>query len=34
MNSFPDTAYAENVGLIGMTKVRSRWVVTVCGVLR
>ena len=31
MNSFPDTAYAENVGLIGMTKVRSRWVVTVCG---
>ena len=33
MNSFPDTAYAENVGLIGMTKVRSRWVVTVCGAL-
>ena len=33
MNSFPDTAYAENVGLIGMTKVKSRWVVTVCGVL-
>lgn len=32
MNSFPDTAYAENVGLIGMTKVRSRYVVTVCGV--
>ena len=31
MNSFPDTAYAENVGLIGMTKVKSRWVVTVCG---
>ncbi len=31
MNSFPDTAYAENVGLIGMTRVRSRWVVTVCG---
>jgi NCS2 family nucleobase:cation symporter-2 len=31
-NSFPDTAYAENVGLIGMTKVRSRWVVAVCGV--
>ncbi|MBE7195720.1 MAG: purine permease [Gordonia polyisoprenivorans] len=30
-NSFPDTAYAENVGLIGMTKVRSRWVVAVCG---
>jgi uric acid transporter len=32
MNSFPDTAYAENGGLIGMTGVRSRWVVTVCGV--
>ena len=32
MNSFPDTAYAENVGLISMTGVRSRWVVTVCGV--
>jgi len=32
MNSFPDTAYAENVGLIGMTGVRSRWVVTVCRV--
>jgi xanthine permease len=31
MNSFPDTAYAENVGLIAMTRVRSRWVVTVCG---
>jgi NCS2 family nucleobase:cation symporter-2 len=24
MNSFPDTAYAENVGLIAMTRVRSR----------
>ena len=32
-NSFPDTAYAENVGLIGMTKVKSRWVVSVCGAL-
>jgi len=31
MNSFPDTAYAENVGLIAITRVRSRWVVTVCG---
>ena len=31
MNSFPDTAFAENVGLVGLTKVRSRWVVTVCG---
>ncbi|WP_308466784.1 nucleobase:cation symporter-2 family protein [Rathayibacter soli] len=33
MNSFPDTSFAENVGLVEMTKVRSRWVVTVCGVL-
>jgi uric acid transporter len=32
-NSFPDTAFAENVGLVGLTKVRSRWVVTTCGVL-
>jgi NCS2 family nucleobase:cation symporter-2 len=33
MNSFPDTAYAQNVGLIGMTGVRSRWVITVTGAL-
>ncbi len=32
MNSFPDTAYAENVGLLGITKVKSRWVVALCGV--
>jgi NCS2 family nucleobase:cation symporter-2 len=32
MNSFPDTAYAENVGLVSMTNIKSRWVVTVCGV--
>jgi NCS2 family nucleobase:cation symporter-2 len=32
MNSFPDTAYAENVGLVSMTNIRSRWVVTVCGI--
>jgi NCS2 family nucleobase:cation symporter-2 len=31
MNSFPDTAFAENVGLVGLTGVRSRWVVAVCG---
>jgi xanthine permease len=31
MNSFPDTAYAENVGLVQMTGVRSRWVVAVTG---
>ncbi|GDY29736.1 xanthine/uracil permease [Gandjariella thermophila] len=33
MNSFPDTAYAENVGLVQMTGVRSRWVVAVTGVV-
>lgn len=32
MNSFPDTSFAENVGLVGLTKIRSRWVVAVCGV--
>ncbi len=32
MNSFPDTAYAENVGLIEITKIKSRWVVATCGV--
>lgn len=31
MNSFPDTSFAENVGLVEITKVKSRWVVTVCG---
>jgi uric acid transporter len=30
-NSFPDTAFAENVGLVGLTRVRSRWVVATCG---
>ncbi|MEU1623896.1 nucleobase:cation symporter-2 family protein [Streptomyces sp. NPDC020096] len=33
MNSFPDTAYAENVGLVQMTGVRSRWVVAGAGVV-
>jgi len=33
LNSFPDTAFAENVGLVGLTKVRSRWVVTTCGTM-
>lgn len=32
-NSFPDTAFAQNVGLVGLTRVRSRWVVSVAGVL-
>lgn len=31
MNSFPDTAFAQNVGLVRMTGVRSRWVVAVTG---
>jgi xanthine permease len=31
LNSFPDTAFAENVGLVGLTRVRSRWVVSTCG---
>ncbi len=33
MNAFPDTSFAENVGLVGLTKIKSRWVVAVCGVL-
>ncbi|MEC3975429.1 solute carrier family 23 protein [Amycolatopsis sp. H20-H5] len=31
MNSFPDTAFAQHVGLVQMTGVRSRWVVSVTG---
>ncbi len=31
MNAFPDTSFAENVGLVSMTNIRSRWVVSVCG---
>ncbi|MFF3906722.1 nucleobase:cation symporter-2 family protein [Streptomyces sp. NPDC001848] len=30
-NTFPYTAYAQNVGLVGMTRVRSRWVVAASG---
>jgi NCS2 family nucleobase:cation symporter-2 len=33
MNSFPDTLFAENVGLVQMTGVRSRWVTAVTGAL-
>lgn len=33
MNSFPDTAFAENVGLVSMTGVRSRYVVATTGVM-
>ncbi|HEV7980793.1 nucleobase:cation symporter-2 family protein [Amycolatopsis sp.] len=31
MNSFPDTAFAQNVGLVQMTGVRGRWVVAFAG---
>ena len=30
-NTFPYTAFAQNVGLVGMTRVRSRWVVAAGG---
>lgn len=30
-NTFPYTAYAQNVGLVGLTRVRSRWVVATAG---
>lgn len=33
MNSFPDTVFAENLGLVEMTRVRSRWVTAVAGAL-
>lgn len=33
MNSFPYTAFAENVGLVRLTRVKSRWVVTSAGVI-
>ena len=32
-NTFPYTAFAQNIGLIGMTGVRSRYIVAVCGVM-
>lgn len=32
-NTFPYTAYAQNIGLVGMTRVRSRWVVATAGVM-
>ena len=31
MNGFVDTAFAQNVGLVGMTRVRSRYVAAVAG---
>ncbi|MCI1256762.1 MULTISPECIES: solute carrier family 23 protein [Corynebacterium] len=33
LNSFPYTCFAQNVGLVRMTRVRSRWVVAAAGVL-
>ncbi|WP_214326540.1 nucleobase:cation symporter-2 family protein [Nonomuraea sediminis] len=30
-NTFPYTAFAQNVGLVGLTKVKSRWVVATAG---
>lgn len=31
LNAFPYTAYAQNVGLLALSRVRSRWVVAVAG---
>lgn len=33
LNSFPYTAFAQNVGLVGLTRVRSRFVVAAAGVI-
>ncbi|MEV0604435.1 nucleobase:cation symporter-2 family protein [Streptomyces sp. NPDC050315] len=33
MNSFPDTLFAENLGLVEMSRVRSRWITAVAGVI-
>ncbi|HXC60618.1 MAG TPA: solute carrier family 23 protein [Steroidobacteraceae bacterium] len=33
LNSFPYTCFAENVGLVRLTQVRSRWVVAMAGVI-
>jgi uric acid transporter len=33
LNSFPYTCFAENVGLVRLTRVRSRWVVAVAGAI-
>lgn len=33
LNSFPYTAFAENVGLVRLTRVRSRWVVASAGAI-
>ena len=33
LNSFPYTCFAENVGLVRLTRVKSRWVVAAAGVI-
>ncbi|MFT4047720.1 MAG: solute carrier family 23 protein [Solimonas sp.] len=33
LNSFPYTCYAENVGLVRLTRVKSRWVVCAAGII-
>ncbi|MEV0064953.1 nucleobase:cation symporter-2 family protein [Amycolatopsis sp. NPDC050768] len=33
MNSFIDTAYAENVGLVEITRIRSRWITAATGAM-
>jgi OHCU decarboxylase len=33
LNSFPYTCFAENVGLVRLTKVKSRWVVAMAGLI-
>jgi uric acid transporter len=33
LNAFPYTAYAQNVGLLALSRVRSRWVVAAAGVI-
>ena len=33
LNSFPYTAFAQNVGLVGLTRVKSRFVVAAAGVI-
>ncbi|WP_405750071.1 purine permease [Streptomyces sp. NBC_01411] len=33
LNSFPSTVYSQNIGLIGLTRVKSRWIVAASGVI-
>jgi NCS2 family nucleobase:cation symporter-2 len=33
LNAFPYTAYAQNVGLVGLTRIKSRWVVAAAGAI-